>query len=354
MFLLHVFSSVIGIINIHGCIGTIDGVQGVELIDVIAQVQSQPDAESFIVDINSPGGDCDKGYEIYNYLRSIGKPLTTRISGQCMSIATIPYLAGDIRISGPIMIHNPWLSNMSGDSDELLLAAEMMRSEEDKMIDFYAEHTGNTREALDALMKSETYLTPEQALTLKFSTTSQIKPLAYKNSMSKVIESLDSLLKKYGFKEQKQEPQKKALSVTDASGATFNIEMAGDTPAVGDMVTDANGQPVSGKLDLAEMNVSLTIEAGVVTEVAPMQSQATAEQVAALQKENEELKAAYTKLENEVAEKVALFEKALSASKSTFVAPQAQASFTKKTEEPEVVSKQSMKERKQSYKKTTK
>lgn len=350
----------VGIINIHGIIGNVGEEPGVQLIDLITQVQSQLDSESYIIDINSPGGDCDLGYEMYAYLRSIGKPLTSRISGQCMSIATIPYLAGDIRLSGPIMIHNPWISGLSGDSDELLRAAELMREEEDKMIDFYAEHTGNTREALDALMKSETYLTPEQAISLRFSTQAQIKPLAYKeNNMSKVLKSIDDLFKKYGFKEPDKEPKKVALDITDATGATYSITMAGNAPAVGDTILDSQGQPFTGKLDIAEAGVTIVAEAGVITEVMPIVDKTS--QVTALQTENENLKkeieglkTTYATLENDMLEKLAFFDKALSATKSNYTPPQARTIFAKKTEEKEGLTVKAMNERKATYKNNNK
>lgn len=70
-----------GNIYISGQIGNFDGVKGVELLDVIAQVRNQPEATDFNVHINSEGGLVDVGFDIYHYLKSLGKPVTTIGSG---------------------------------------------------------------------------------------------------------------------------------------------------------------------------------------------------------------------------------------------------------------------------------
>ena len=78
-----------GNIFINGLIGSFGTEQGVELIDIIQQVKKQPNATSFKVNINSEGGAVDVGFDIYNYLRSLGKPIETFGSGLVASIATV-------------------------------------------------------------------------------------------------------------------------------------------------------------------------------------------------------------------------------------------------------------------------
>src|SRR5690625_5103242 len=84
-----------GNIYINGLIGTRLNEKGeveekgVELLDVILQVKNQPKAESFTVYINSPGGYVDVGFEIHDYLKSLGKPIKTVGQGMVASIATV-------------------------------------------------------------------------------------------------------------------------------------------------------------------------------------------------------------------------------------------------------------------------
>ena len=94
------FETMTGNIYINGSIGTfydengnvLD--QGVNLLDVILQVKNQPKAEAFKVYIDSPGGYVDVGFEIYDYLKSLNKPITTIGQGLVASIATVIFMAG--------------------------------------------------------------------------------------------------------------------------------------------------------------------------------------------------------------------------------------------------------------------
>ena len=99
-----------GNIYISGQIGSFDGTPGIELIDVVSQVKKQPKATAFNVHINSEGGLVDVGFDIYHYLKSLGKPITTIGSGIVASIATVIFMAGSkrlIRENTPFMIHLP-------------------------------------------------------------------------------------------------------------------------------------------------------------------------------------------------------------------------------------------------------
>lgn len=91
----------IGKIYITGTIGDFeeDGkvVPGINLIDIVGQVKAQPEATSFDVFINSEGGYVHIGFDILNYLRSLGKPITTIGTGIVASIATVIFMAGTQR-----------------------------------------------------------------------------------------------------------------------------------------------------------------------------------------------------------------------------------------------------------------
>ena len=285
-------------------------VNGVQLMDVVSQIHADSALEVLEVQIDSPGGDCDLGYEIYNLLKAQKKPIKTIIIGECCSIATVPFLAGDIREIAPTgkgpMIHNPWGSGISGDADEIAYAAEMMREEEDKLIDFYHKHTGIDKASLDALMKQETYLTIEQASTFNFTSNIQpaapLKAVAFSkyNLMSKtILEKAKALASKMGI--QSPAPAAKALKVKDANGVEIETNSAGDVPLVGDTAT-IDGQPAEGTYDIPDNGLKITCAAGIITEVAPLEEALTPEEMLA---QNVALKARVTELESTVASHVA-------------------------------------------------
>jgi len=71
------------------------------------------------VRINSVGGDVDEGFAMYSELRRYAKEnnakITTLAEGRCASIATIIFLAGDVRIVTEYtepFVHNAWCYTM--------------------------------------------------------------------------------------------------------------------------------------------------------------------------------------------------------------------------------------------------
>ena len=174
----------VGKINIIGDIGTfenVDGVEfsGVELVDVISQVRKQPNATSFDVYINSDGGVVDTGYDIFNYLKSLGLPIRTIGQGVVASIATVIFMAGSKRIvtSGTkFMIHLPMGGISFATAAEMENHSKVMRQTENEIIGFYSKHLNLSKEAITPLLRNETWLTENQLKDLGFVTsTSELK-----------------------------------------------------------------------------------------------------------------------------------------------------------------------------------
>lgn len=164
--------NMIGNIYISGQIGSFDEVKGVELIDVIGQVQSQPKAQSFNVYINSEGGFVDVGFDIYNYLKSLNRPITTIGTGIVASIATVIFMAGEkrqVRDNTKFIIHLPW-GEVTGTADEVEQRAKQLKKAEDKLMGFYKKSLRLTEEAIHPLLREETWLTKDQLLSLGFTT----------------------------------------------------------------------------------------------------------------------------------------------------------------------------------------
>lgn len=181
----------VGNINIYGQIGSFDGQKGVELVDVISQVRKQPEATGFNVYIDSPGGIVDTGFDIYNYLKSLGLPITTIGEGTVASIATVIFMAGHRRIVSPdteFMIHLPMGGIEFATASEMEDYTKQMKQVENEIVNFYAKELGLGKEALFPLLRNETWLTQEQLVDLGFVTTStdmQVAAIA-KKSKSKI------------------------------------------------------------------------------------------------------------------------------------------------------------------------
>lgn len=270
-----------GLIKIIGGIGSYtapDGkfVKGVDLTDVIAQVRSQGEVDGYNVIVKSMGGLVTVGYDIYNYLKGLKKPITTIIDKQSASIATVVSLAGDkgqrLIIQGSeFFIHNPWITE-TGTADQLAETSSNIRETEKELVAFYADNTGITKEGIAPLMRDETGLTPEKAVELgfcdkvitqaeaaTFGVASDAAPVAKAfalltpkksqntNDMKEITaikNLLSAMAKKIGLND-KGENEVVALDWTTTDTAiVVKFESAGETPVAGDVAT-VDGQPAA-------------------------------------------------------------------------------------------------------------
>lgn len=182
----------------------------------LSTVQSQlekADGKDVTVKIRSFGGDVQTGFDIYNELRRYAKDkkakVTTLGEGQVASIATVIFLSGDERVltehTQPF-VHNAWTYTM-GDSKELLRVATELESCNQKIAEHYALHTDLTVDEALELMKNETSITPEEAVSMRFATKVEevLRPVALKrfsntknnNNMNKKTQTLYNKVAKF-------------------------------------------------------------------------------------------------------------------------------------------------------------
>lgn len=271
------FSMSKGIIKIFGDIGG-----QVNLVDVISQVKAAGEVLEYVVLINSPGGFVDLGYDIHNFLRNLGKPVSTIIDSECSSIATVIALAGDkgkrYIISGAqFMVHNPWTMEM-GDASKLADTAEQLQEVENQLIKFYSKNTGIPEEGIRPLMKAETFMTAEDAVKMGFADkvltpdeakeygpseklavkafakyNPKINNMKNNNEKPTKVEELFGDLKTVFNKHFGMKP--KAIDYKTADGVEVHVQTEAAEPAKGDMVTKG-GQPCP--------NEELVMEGGMV------------------------------------------------------------------------------------------
>lgn len=164
-----------------------EGQPGIELVDVISQVKNQPEAQSFKVIITSEGGEVQTGQDIYSYLKSLKRPITTVGRGMVASIATVIFLAGDKRVieqGCEFMIHFPMGNPQWLTADELEEYTKMVKKTENDLVKFYTEKTGMEKEAIVPMLRNETFLTSEQLKSFGFTTESEPLKIAAKASLN--------------------------------------------------------------------------------------------------------------------------------------------------------------------------
>lgn len=290
--------------------------------------------DEIVVHINSPGGEVSEGFAIYNYLVSLGKPITTIADGMVASIATVIFLAGKSRkvyTTTDFMIHNPWTMAV-GDADQLERNVEQLRRVEAQLVDFYVNHTQAERTMVENLMAQESHLTAEQLLQMGFAT-EIVQPVKAFAKLTKPNYKDMNKLQKVGKHFAAAWGELTRLGVTmgatvmTADGVALEIEMGDATEVQVGQSVMIEGAPAPDGEYLLENGLTITVMEGVITEVetaeAPAEPAPTTEEVAALKNEIETLRAQLAERDAEVAEIVNHLQKV----KTTYV-PAKRASAT--------------------------
>jgi len=273
----------------------------VNLTSVRDQYEAQKDAKKVIVHIHSVGGVVFEGFAIHDYLRSLGKPIETRIEGLCASIATVISLAGDVRSmteNSDFFIHNPW-GMAVGDRAEMEKYTKDLERLENKLADFYASKTSLTAEDALALMKQETTFTAAQALEKGFITETA--------AALKIVAKFDPNKDFTNHKKEDMKDKRKALTlvekitalikgdvknkiIQDGSGTELDfIDLADtETPVVGDKA-EVDGKAAEGDFTMTDGEV-YKFTAGELTEIVPVADPAGNEALDAANAEIEKLK----------------------------------------------------------------
>lgn len=279
---------------------------GVTFSNISETLAAMPAEETDIhLRIFSQGGSVREGWAIVDALRATGKKIMATVEGDIASMASVVLLAASERRALPharILIHRPYIGYFPGALNDK--TAEELRKtladETTRMLDFYVERTGASREALETLIDEERYISAEEAKELGF-ISEIIAPLSAnhknritnhkpidakmkdnKNLLERLIGALKSVFDVVGY------------DITTATGDTLTIETEeGKELTVGDPASP-DGEHVlpDGR--------TVVVADGVITEIREAEEEPTnepddevaqlQERIAALEEENEELK----------------------------------------------------------------
>lgn len=125
--------------------------------------------EDVIIEINSPGGVCVYGYEMYTALMEYEGKVTAHVIS-AMSAATLLVCAADealISDTGIFMIHNAQ-SRAEGDYRNMQMEADALREFNAGIINAYVRKTKKSREEIQNLMDNDSYMSPQTAIEQGF------------------------------------------------------------------------------------------------------------------------------------------------------------------------------------------
>ncbi len=117
--------------------------------------------------INSPGGSVTAGMAIYDTMQFVTPDVGTICMGLCASMGQFLLCAGakDKRYSLPharIMMHQP-SAGMQGQAADIAIQAEQLKYIKDLLAERLADHTGQTKDQINADSDRDRWFTAEEA-----------------------------------------------------------------------------------------------------------------------------------------------------------------------------------------------
>lgn len=136
-------------------------------------IQELSEGEELDIDLNSPGGYCSCGAEIYTMLRQCsenGHRVTINVIGEACSAATVVMCGADeVRASDVaiFMFHNA-STVAAGKERDMKSAAQCLAETDETIVNAYERKTGKSREELHALIDAETWMSVDTAMEYGF------------------------------------------------------------------------------------------------------------------------------------------------------------------------------------------
>ncbi len=122
--------------------------------------------------INSPGGSVTAGLAIYDTMKYIKPDISTICVGMAASMGAILLAGGTTgkRTALPnakIMIHQPWVGGLQGQTTDIEIHAKEMLKTRDTLYRILSEHTGKTMEQITKDCDRDYFLSAQEAKDYK-------------------------------------------------------------------------------------------------------------------------------------------------------------------------------------------
>lgn len=142
---------------------------------IIAQLiflEAEDSEKDINIYVNSPGGSVSAGLAIYDTMKYIKPDIATICVGMAASMGAILLAGGTAgkRASLPnskIMIHQPWVGGLQGQTTDIEIHAKEMLKTRDTLYRILSEHTGKTIEQIAHDCERDYFLTADEAKEYK-------------------------------------------------------------------------------------------------------------------------------------------------------------------------------------------
>ena len=118
--------------------------------------------------INSPGGSVSAGLAIYDTMKYIKADVATICVGLAASMGAILLAGGQDKkrsalTHSKIMIHQPWIGGLQGQTTDIEIHAKEMLKTRDTLYSILSSHTGKSMEQITKDCDRDHFLTSEEA-----------------------------------------------------------------------------------------------------------------------------------------------------------------------------------------------
>lgn len=131
-------------------------------------LESEDSVKDIHMYINSPGGSVSAGLAIYDTMKYIKPDVSTICVGLAASMGAVLLAGGaaNKRTALPhskIMIHQPWVGGLQGQTTDIEIHAKEMIKTRDTLYEILAEHTGKSYDEIFKNCERDYFMSSEEA-----------------------------------------------------------------------------------------------------------------------------------------------------------------------------------------------
>jgi len=130
---------------------------------------AQDNSKPMYMYINSPGGSVTAGFAMFDTMRHVKADVSTINVGLAASMGSLLLVGGakGKRLALPhsrVMIHQPSMGGIRGQASDIKVEAEMILGIRDRVVTYYAQLSGQSREKVALDLDRDNFLSAQEAL----------------------------------------------------------------------------------------------------------------------------------------------------------------------------------------------
>lgn len=147
----------------------IDSLVASKLIATLLYLDSQNHTDEITVYINSPGGEIECFFAIYDTFQMIASPIKTICVGEACSAAAMLLAAGSpgsryICPNAQVMIHHVQISDLEGSKTEVVKEVNRIEELNQTIVEILARHCGQTSSVVEKDCREDKYMGAKEAV----------------------------------------------------------------------------------------------------------------------------------------------------------------------------------------------